>query len=81
MGLQSMFDDRADFSGMLESDDKLCVSKVIQKAFIEVNEEGAEAAAATGKLLSLWFSITINIHIIINSINFTCIMTSFHIST
>lgn len=57
MGLSAIFDDKADFSNMIDSTEKLCVSKVIQKAFIEVNEEGAEAAAATGKLffqLSFW---------------------------
>ena len=47
IGIQHMFDEKnADFSGMSEAKE-LFVSRMIQKAFIEVNEEGSEAYAAT----------------------------------
>lgn len=59
MGLSSIFGEKANFSGMLKSLEPLCVSKVLQKAFIEVNEEGAEAAAATGRCcLELFYIIS-----------------------
>lgn len=48
LGMSEMFDqEKANFSGIFEGNESMCVDKVIQKAFIEVNEEGAEAAAVT----------------------------------
>ncbi|MGD9260856.1 MAG: serpin family protein [Desulfobacterales bacterium] len=53
MGASDAFNpNRADFSGMVGRKD-LFLSAVIHKAFVEVNEEGTEAAAATGAVVSV----------------------------
>lgn len=48
MGFQSIFSGSANLSGLLVEKDPLYVSDVIHKAYIDVNEKGTVAAAATG---------------------------------
>ncbi|XP_048416551.1 leukocyte elastase inhibitor-like isoform X1 [Stegostoma tigrinum] len=53
MGMPDAFSDsKSNFSGMTEKND-LVLSKVVHKAFVEVNEEGTEAAAATAAVVML----------------------------
>ncbi len=50
MGMPIAFSDNADFSGMTGKKD-LKIYNVIHQAFVEVNEEGTEAAAATAVIM------------------------------
>lgn len=50
MGMTDAFSGRVDFSGMTGRK-ALSISAVIHKAFVDVNEEGTEAAAATAVVM------------------------------
>lgn len=58
MGMVDVFDQAtADLSGM-SSSRQLFLSKVIHKAYVDVNEVGTEAAAATGAVVSNRSAVT-----------------------
>ena len=47
MGMPTSFTDKADFSG-IDPKPGLAISEIVHKAFVDVSEQGTEAAAATG---------------------------------
>ncbi len=51
LGMKLAFAGQADFSG-INSEEELSVSAVIHKAYVDVNEEGTEAAAATAVVVA-----------------------------
>ena len=53
LGMRSAFGCRADFRGMTESREPLVIGTAVHKAFVDVNEEGTEAAAATAVVMAL----------------------------
>jgi serpin B len=56
MGMKAPFN-RADFSKMTKDKTPLEISRIIQKAFVEVNEKGTEAAAVTVVMMTTESSI------------------------
>src|SRR5262249_5883181 len=48
MGAPTAFSDQADFSGITGEKGTLTLSTVVHQAYVDVNEAGPEAAAATG---------------------------------
>ena len=52
MGMPVAFSGAADFSGMT-GNPELCISDVVHKAFVAVDEAGTEAAAATAVIMNL----------------------------
>jgi serpin B len=52
LGMTDAFTDRADFSG-INGQRNLSITAVLHRALVDVNEEGTEAAAATGAVIGI----------------------------
>ena len=52
LGLTDPFTNAADFSGMTQDPAGLVIGAIFHKAFVDVNEEGTEAAAATAVVMA-----------------------------
>jgi len=64
MGMEIAFTGQADFSGIAPGRD-LYINKVIHKTFVEVNEEGTEAAAVT--VVEIWEkAVTDEVRMVLN---------------
>ena len=53
LGMPKAFANGANFTGMSEQDKTLKIDEVVHKAVLKVDEQGAEAAAATGVIVAL----------------------------
>jgi serpin B len=53
LGMKKAFQPTADFSGMNGRKDDLYITAIVHKAFVDVNEEGTEAAGATGVVVGV----------------------------
>ncbi|XP_054841821.1 serpin B3-like [Eublepharis macularius] len=79
LGMEDVFTrGKADLTGMSENQD-IFISEVVHKAYVEVNEEGTETAAATGAVVeSIMQELAININrsflVIINNIKMDIVL-------
>lgn len=90
LGMEEIFGNNANFT-RITSQPPLKVSKIIQKAFIEVNEEGSEAAAVTGKFnlsyskfpfhMSLCMRVTFNPYVCVRFVFYSLQYNIFHSKT